>query len=334
MEWQQRSGIPWVLCVASSLLCGCAQSLPAQGAGGSGAPGAAVAGTVASSRGAEFVVGTFNIRLDTSADGMNAWPHRRALVCSLLDGAEIWGLQEALPGQVRAISSAMPGIGMLARSRDPDPDRDEACPIAWRSDLWSLDPVEHGTFWLSERPDQPGSRSWDSSLPRICTFARLLPTPTAPRGRVPIYVFNVHLDHRGAEARARSAELVAQRIACRTHADPVILLGDFNDGPESAPLRTLCPGAGRACTARPGDGCMQDASLRDAWRVANAHAPERGTYTGWADATEGPRIDFILVSPSLSVERSTIDDRRPGGRWPSDHMPVTATLICTPVHAR
>jgi endonuclease/exonuclease/phosphatase family metal-dependent hydrolase len=258
-------------------------------------------------------VGTFNIRYANDADGENAWRHRRATVCGILGDGDFWGLQEALPSQVDEIRAARPEYGVVARTREADPAKGEACPILYRSDRWTLDPADHGTFWLSETPEVAGSRSWDSSLPRIATYARF----TAKEGGRGIYVFNAHLDHKGEQARLESAELLARRIAARRHAgDPVILLGDFNCGPASEPVRALL-----------GDGAL---ALRDAWRETNPAAPEQPTFNGWADACSGERIDFILAAGALDTESASIDAAKRDGRWPSDHAFVRAEFVWRP----
>ncbi len=255
-----------------------------------------------------IAVGTFNIRYANKGDGANAWEHRQATVIEMLREGDFWGLQEALPAQVATMASALPAYGMVVRSREKNPAEGEACPILYRSERWTLDAEDHETFWLSETPEVPGSKSWDSSLPRVATMARFIETSSG-RG---LYVVNVHLDHRGAQARLESALLIARRLASRKHADPVIVLGDFNTGPASPPIRAL----------------LDDAGLRlvDAWRAANADERERGTFNGWAEACTGDRIDYILVTTSLNVDTCEIDDSKPNGRWPSDHAAVRAVM--------
>ncbi len=258
---------------------------------------------------APIAVGTFNIRYANKGDGANAWEHRQAMVLDMLKDGDFWGLQEALPEQVMAIGKGLTQYGMLVRSREADPSKGEACPILYRTERWTIDKTECGTFWLSEKPDEAGSKSWDSSLPRIATFARF----TEKGSGRSLYVFNTHLDHQGEKARLEAAKLLAKRIANRKHADePVVLLGDFNTGPTSPPIQQLL-----------GDTAIH---LVDAWRVANPKEAERGTFNGWADTCTGERIDFILPSEGLAVDSCTIDDRKPDGHWPSDHAAVRAVL--------
>ncbi|MFN5496275.1 MAG: endonuclease/exonuclease/phosphatase family protein [bacterium] len=261
----------------------------------------------------DIAVGTFNIRYANHGDGANAWRHRREMVAEILREGEFWGLQEALPEQVAEVLADCPQFKAISRTREKDASQGEACPILYDHARWELDAKEQGTFWLSTTPEVAGSKSWDSSLPRIATFARFIErAPLAGGTPRALYIFNVHFDHRGDEARLEAARLVADRIAARTHADPVVLLGDFNCGPASPPIKALLehPRAG----------------LRDSWRVANPDAPEQGTFSGWEDRVGDLRIDFVFASAPVEVRSCTIDLRKPAGRWPSDHVPVVARL--------
>ena len=127
-----------------------------------------------------------------------------------------------------------------------------------------------------------------------------------------LYVYNVHFDHESENARVRSSELLNRRIAARRHAEPVVVMGDFNAEPASAALRTLIG---------------IDGSLVDTYAVeANSAAVASGTFHEFTGARDGRRIDFILVSPELEVRDAAILYDEDGGRYPSDHFPVTATV--------
>jgi len=261
-----------------------------------------------------FEVGTFNIRYATLSDGPDAWPNRRREVCELLAAGDIWGLQEVLPEQLDDILRACPSKAHIARTREVDPTKGESCAILFESARWKCDPLEHGTFWLSETPNIAGSKSWDSSIARIATYARLMERNAAddasPRRAFSFY--NVHLDHRGSRAREEQVKVVLAHIAARRSADePVVLVGDFNTGPDSTPIATVL-------SATP--------VFTDVWRAANPDAPEQGTFNGWKDSCGTSRIDFIFAR-GLSIERASIDlARRANGRWPSDHVPVRAVV--------
>ena len=74
--------------------------------------------------------------------------------------------------------------------------------------------LESGQFWLSENPDEKFSKSWDSSLPRVATWVRLKDKKSD--GREVLFA-NTHFDHRGVEARRRSAALLRTRLTKLAH---------------------------------------------------------------------------------------------------------------------
>ncbi len=262
-----------------------------------------------------LAVGTLNIRYATASDGANAWEHRRDMVNAIVQHGDFWGLQEALPEQVKFLAAANPAYELLVRTREADPAQGEACPIFYRSAKWSIDPTEQGTFWLSLTPEVAGSKSWDSSLPRICTFARFTERAAldaSANSARSVYIFNTHFDHQGATARLEAAKIILERIAARAHDDPVLLLGDFNSDPTSEPIAL----ASRSTAPR----------LIDAWRAIHPTAPEQGTFNGWSDSCGSRRIDFIFATPALTPLTCAIDLARPNGRWPSDHVPVRASF--------
>ncbi|MCZ6776458.1 MAG: endonuclease, partial [Ignavibacteria bacterium] len=56
--------------------------------------------------------------------------------------------------------------------RDDGKTVGEYSAILYLSDRFCAD--EEGTFWFSETPEIPGSRNWGNSIPRICTWMRLV----------------------------------------------------------------------------------------------------------------------------------------------------------------
>ena len=257
---------------------------------------------------------TMNIRYDNPGDGVNAWPSRKKAVARYLKeaDADFIGLQEATPPQLVEVAEALDEYAFIARTRKKSGIGGEATPLFWRVDRWTIDPSLQGTRWLSETPEVPGSRSWDSSLPRIVTWARFIEKGTG-RG---VWVYNTHFDHRGAEARLESGKLVAGFIGSRKHADePVIVMGDFNCLPESDPIKAMKVGAG-----------PHPVKLVDAWAEVNPQEPDNATWNGWKVALQGRRIDLVLVSQGVHVKQSTIDRTLVEGRPVSDHWPVRVTF--------
>ena len=123
---------------------------------------------------AAIEVVSFNIRYDNPADGPNAWSHRQQKVSSYLmqSRADFIGLQEVLPSQLAELKPKLSDYKLISRTREADEGKGESSPLLFHQKRWRIDNAHQGTMWLSTQPDKPGSKSWDSSLPRICTWGR------------------------------------------------------------------------------------------------------------------------------------------------------------------
>ncbi len=256
---------------------------------------------------------TFNIRLSRVDDGENAWPRRSAMVAELIRhrASDFVGIQEAWPEQIAFLSGALPEYHHIGRSREADAHSGEAVPLFYRHHRWSLDPAEHGTFWLSDTPDVPGSTGWGNRIPRVITWGRFVEKESG-RG---IYVYNAHLDHLSEASRVKSAAALAERIARRARREPVLVLGDFNSGETSRAMGYLTgvvPGAA--------------ARLVDTYRAVHPEGDLVGTYHGFGGSRTGAKIDYVLASPSVRTLAADIVHDQRDGRYPSDHFPVTAEV--------
>lgn len=253
---------------------------------------------------------TFNIRLDTASDGPNAWPYRQDLVARTIAyfAPDIVGMQEVLLNQKRDLEAGLPGYAFAGVARDDGATEGEFSPLAWKTARWSA--LESGTFWLSPTPDVP-SKGWDAALPRIATWALLQDRRTGERVRV----LNTHFDHVGEEARRESAaQIAAWAQRHRAAGEAVIVMGDFNAAPSSAPMQILAD--------------RNRSGLADTRGIAQA-APfgPTGTFTGFDIARNAAEpIDHILVSDQFAVARHATITQQWGGRLPSDHYPVVADL--------
>lgn len=170
-----------------------------------------------------------------------------------------------------------------------------------------------GQFWLSEEPEKPGSKSWDSSLPRICTWAQLRWIDTGEQ----CIVYNTHLDHVGQTARENGMKLIWRRM--QAHVEdmnlPAILTGDFNAYPDNPVVRFL-----RGELALD----AQRAKLKDAYSTLSQIGRTAHEFKG---GTEGqPPIDYIFVTPEVEVLSVEIDRRQVDGGYPSDHYPIIAQV--------
>jgi endonuclease/exonuclease/phosphatase family metal-dependent hydrolase len=254
---------------------------------------------------------TFNLRLSKAMDGANHWEHRKAQVVELMRrvGADFIGGQEAWADQVAYLREQLPEYQLIARSRQADPNVDEAVPLLYRHERWQLDAQENGTFWLSDTPEVAGSHTFGNHLPRIVTWGRFVEKAS---GRA-VYVYNTHLDHQSEPARVKGAALLARRIAERLHADPVVVLGDFNANEASEPIRYLT-------------GQLPGSPVRliDTFRAVHPEEQEVGTFHGFKGTAAGGKIDYVLTLEPVEVEDARILRDQQDGRYPSDHFPVTA----------
>ncbi len=285
--------IATVALVAGGWLAGDAQQAPA----GPGQP---------------LTVMSFNIRYGTANDGDNHWTRRREMLFDVVreHDADLIGVQEALATQIDEMITAAPAYAVVGVGRDDGRARGEFSAILFRRDRFRV--ADSGTFWFSDTPAVPGSKSWGNSITRIATWARLI-----DRDGTGFYHFNLHLDHLSQPSRERSTELLLQRIAARVvPAEPVIVTGDFNVGEGNPALGSLLGTAGA-----PG------APFVDTFRVKHPDAKEVGTFNGFKfGATTGDKIDYVLVSPATEVIAASIVRTSRDNRYPSDHFPVVAQI--------
>lgn len=255
---------------------------------------------------------SFNLRFDNPTDGPDRWKHRRRAVAAFIDGtADLAGLQEARRCPLGWLVRHLRDFRWVGVGRDDGRRKGEYAPIFYRQERFER--RDRGTFWMSTTPDSAGSSSWGSSRPRIATWVVLHERAT---GRELLHV-NVHLDHKSAEARAEGAKLIRKRVARLAGGRPVILTGDFNDGPGGDAYATLTD------PTPADDGPV----LVDARHVSvSGHEGPDSTWTGFKGIKEGRVIDFVLVSSDVTVLRHRSVDDRPGGRFLSDHLPVLAVV--------
>jgi endonuclease/exonuclease/phosphatase family metal-dependent hydrolase len=258
---------------------------------------------------------TFNVRYGTANDGENHWEKRKDFLIETIKAfdPDLLGTQETLGFQRDYMAEKLGQYDVLGVGRDDGRERGEMMALYYKRSRFEK--LDGGHFWLSETPDQAGSKSWDTSLPRMVTWVKLRDR-RQPRAR-PIVFLNTHFDHRGRQARLESARLIRRRVLELSAVGPVVVTGDFNSGEGSEPYAALFD---------PEQG--NRSPLVDAYRLAH---PEReaneATFSNFAAGPRtGPRIDWIAVSREWSVIDSSIDRTQRDGRFPSDHFPVTAVL--------
>ena len=255
--------------------------------------------------GDELRVMTLNIRNDNPNDGLDNWKYRDHVVASMFakHKVDVAGLQEVKHGQLLRLNELLPGYAAVGVGRDDGKTKGEYSPIYYRRERFEL--VGNKTVWLSEKPEQVGSKSWDAALPRIATFAWLRDKTNQ---QINLLV-NTHYDHRGSMARKASSAVIVQwlqRVREKIKPATVTVMGDFNCRENSPPFQEL----------------ISKSSLVDSRsRVGNYSGPD-STWCGFKKVVPGQRIDFVFVDKTMKVESHVTDPTQVKGRFPSDHLPV------------
>jgi endonuclease/exonuclease/phosphatase family metal-dependent hydrolase len=256
---------------------------------------------------------SFNVRTSSAFDGANGWSHRKDLFFQTIEtfNPDLVGFQEVRADQHDDIAARLKGFGFAGVARDDGKRKGEWSLIAFRKERFEL--LESGTFWLSDKPEVPGSVGWDAKLTRICSWARLKDKLNGKE-----FVFaNTHYDHVGHLAREMSSRLIMKKLPQLSHGNPVIMTGDFNTKEDQPPYQTIM---------HPTEPDM--AHFTDSYReVHPKRSPDEASAHGFKGTVHGSRIDFILHTPELHAISATIDRTKSAeGRFPSDHFAVTAVL--------
>ena len=114
-----------------------------------------------------LAVMTYNIRtssLDKDTD--NSWVARRDALAELVEreNPDVIGFQEVMPDQSEWLQKRLPQYAFVGEHRNANRKSGEASPVAFRKSRFAA--KSGGTFWLSETPDVPGSKSWKTAPPK------------------------------------------------------------------------------------------------------------------------------------------------------------------------
>jgi len=289
-------------------------------------------------------VGTYNIRLSSGDKGTpNAWAERKADMADLINrlDLDVFGLQEVCPDQAAYIRERMSGYEFVGDHREADRKSGEASPVCYRTSRFEA--LRKGTFWLSETPEVPASKSWDTACTRVCSYLILKDRQT---GKTFCFA-NTHTDHVSALAREKGMLLIIERMKEFGSCSPIIFTGDHNcrenEKPALAVSEILANALYRSQTPPLGswrtfegwawrdEEVMTSEALKFPMDVRNARqgSPDAEKIGGKHPYEKfGPRIDYIYVSKDITVvDYRTVNDPRPGKKlYPSDHFPVVATV--------
>jgi len=249
---------------------------------------------------------SFNIRLNVESDKENSWTNRKQDAVDLLSyyHPDYFGVQEALPEQMKDIKNGLKNYDYVGVGRDDGKEKGEFSALFY--DTEKLQVVKSGTFWLSETPEKP-SKGWDAAYNRVCTYAVF----KDKKSKKEFLAMNLHFDHVGNVARVKSADLILKKIKEINPKNlPLTLSGDFNLTDDTEPIKIISQ------------------NLKDSFYNSEKkpYGP-KGTFTAF-NVTEVPkeRIDYIFVKGFKIKSHRHINDRRENLLYPSDHFPVLTEL--------
>jgi endonuclease/exonuclease/phosphatase family metal-dependent hydrolase len=261
-------------------------------------------------KGPRINVLTYNIRLANPDDAPNTWDARKQKVFTIIRDSkpDVFGLQEPLHVQLQDMEYAFPDYKRVGVGRDDGKEAGEYSPLFFNEHKYKM--LSSGTFWLSQTPAIPGSRGWDAACNRVITWVQL---KDYKEGKT-FFVFCTHFDHMGETARRNSAKLLLHSVDSLAGNAPVIVLGDFNSEPGSEPYRLI--------TAK-----SDPKHLIDSREICKKPVGPKYTYTGFKVGVQpGERIDYIFLKNNVKVLSFRVNNKNNGDFYPSDHLPVSATL--------
>ncbi len=270
----------------------------------------------------ELQLMSFNLRYENPEDlGQRAWKERVIGTVRMIrdESPDVFGVQEALHGQAADLWASLPDYEFSGVGRNDGRRDGEYAGMFFRRDRFEPDLTDSGTFWLSDTPEQVGSKTWGNDIPRIASWLRLIDRKTQ-RG---FYAFVTHWDHRNQPSREQSALLIAQRIDARKHPnEPIVLLGDLNATENNPGVAYL---TGKRVKLVGIDQSWKHA-LIDTFQTLHPKANARTTLHFWKGSREGSlKVDHILVSQGVHVISAQIRDH--DQPMLSDHFPFTARVV-------
>ena len=250
----------------------------------------------------EIQVVSLNIRYGTPGDGENKWKSRRDRVFTVFDRYKdgIIATQEGDPLQFDEILKKVKDLGVVYRSRTLEDKEGPAHAVFYNKKMWSVE--EHNTFWLSDTPDKPATKSWGNTLPRIATLVIFKNKKTGKKLRL----LNTLLDHRSQNSRIRSTELILRTLMTESEQMPTLLIGGFNVTKEDDVITRVKEFFSDTYSGNELEGC---------------------TYHGYNGGSHCPRIDYIFYDGESGLKLKNFEIDRWKSKqyfYPSDHYPLVS----------
>ncbi len=248
---------------------------------------------------------SFNVRCKSDPEGSIA--NRSQIVNAILTQyqPDSFGVQEANPKWLKILDEALGDkYARVGEGRGAIEIVSEYSAVYYLKDKYNL--IDSGTIWLSETPEKKYTKSFDSSMNRIASWAVLEDKET---GKTYTHI-NTHLDHVLESTRVGQAGVLLEKIEeLQALGHTVVATGDFNShetGEAYAKMREA----------------MDDTKL-------TAKTSDTGiTYHGYGsiDEHKDGAIDFVFATKGTEVETYKIIRNTAKDMYPSDHYPVVADV--------
>lgn len=246
-----------------------------------------------------------NIRYENNLDGIHSWINRLPLLQNIFMefSPDILATQEGKEIQIKSLANAIP-MKLVADHRQWITER--MYPSLYVNEQ-RIEVNDSGDIWLSKTPTLNGSASFKSAFPRLCTWMRITHLTTSHK----YIVVNTHLDHVLEETRVEQIKVLISEVQTLNKSKlPLILMGDFNDSPNSDVGKLI----------------LKHFNLKDPW-IELSHPEESSHHAFLGEKAIGERIDWILIPNNLSASEIRLEKKSFNNIYPSDHYPLLATLI-------
>ena len=248
----------------------------------------------------------YNMRVITAADtAERAFTQREPFILKRISDHDfdIIGAQEVNDQMKASLMENLAGTySVVGEGRRAD-RKGEGAPIFYKTSRFEL--LDWGSFWLSETPDVPGSKSWDASVERIATWTKFLDKTTGKK----FFYINTHFDHRGPISRTMAAKILLEKARELHDGLPVFFTGDLNTGSTTEAIAIL----------------SDNELVKDSYTTSETAPTGRKSpyYAFDFDRSDSDRGDYIFVPKDATVlSYACIDDDIKDRQYSSDHCPV------------
>jgi endonuclease/exonuclease/phosphatase family metal-dependent hydrolase len=253
-----------------------------------------------------FKIISSNIRFDNPHDGIHRWENRKHILARIINdfNSDFLATQEGRKTQLFDLASLLNNLTLIDSHRKWITERMYPCIFI---NPHTIRIYRSGDIWLSKTPSIPGSSSFKSTFPRLCTWVQGQLISTSHE----FFFVNVHLDHILAQTRQRQIEVLIREVkkTCNRNI-PLILSGDFNESPNGKVRKVINE---------------EFHSLYDPWPVFNSQeTSSHHSFDG--TSSEGERIDWILIDKKIECLSIFLDTIFHNNIYPSDHYPVKGTF--------